>query len=432
LERLDLARGEPVMGRSDDRLKGRSDDRLGGRPAGRLDELLPAELYASLVELRRDLHRHPELAFEERWTSARLIEALELFAPRSVERVGETGVVARIAGEDPGAPVVAVRGDIDALPIQEETGLEWSSQNPGVMHACGHDVHATWAVGAGALLARRPARGDVLVVLQPAEEVGLGAAQILGSGVLEDARAIFGAHVDRRFEVGEVAIDPGPVGAATDEFTIELVGRGGHGARPHLGRDPVVAGSALVVALQTIVARRVAPGTPAVVTVGSFQAGSAPNVISGRARLTGTLRALDPDVRAQLAHALEEVARGIASAHGVELELELRAGTPPVINDPTATSWARAAAVSLLGADAVKPLGAINMGGEDFAFYLERIAGCFARIGAREPGGEPLGAHTPQFLAAEESISVGAAWLAETARRASRSLAGARSELFST
>jgi hippurate hydrolase len=384
--------------------------------------LLPGDLYATLVALRRDLHRHPELSFEERETAQRLIRALELFAPVTIERVGETGLVARFAGEDRGAPVVAVRGDIDALPIQEDTGLEWSSLNPGVMHACGHDVHATWAVGAGALLARQPAHGDVLVVLQPAEEVGLGASEILGSGLLDDVRAIFGGHVDRRFAVGEVVTQEGSVGAATDEFFIELIGHGGHGARPNLARDPVVAGSALVMALQTIVSRRVDPGAPAVVTVGTFQAGTAPNVIPGRASLTGTLRAMDPDTRALLAHEVDEIVRGIAAAHGVGVELELREGTPPVINDPRATAWARSAAEALLGEDAIKPLGAVNMGGEDFAFYLERIPGCFARVGAREPGGQLIGAHTPHFLAAEESIAVGSAWLAEAARRASLAL----------
>ncbi|HVS65203.1 MAG TPA: M20 family metallopeptidase [Thermoanaerobaculia bacterium] len=389
----------------------------------RFVELLGAELYSTLVALRRDLHRHPELSFEERRTAQRLVTALEGFSPRSIERVGETGVVARFAGEDARAPAVAVRGDIDALPIQEETGLEWGSEVPGVMHACGHDVHATWAVGAGALLARRPAGGDVLVVLQPAEEVGQGAAEILRSGLLDGVRAIFGGHVDRRFEVGEVVTQEGSVGAATDEFFVELVGRGGHGARPHLGRDPVVAGSALVTALQTIVSRRIEPGAPAVVTVGTFRAGTATNVIPSRAHLSGTLRAMDPATRALLARDVEEVARGIAAAHGVELELKVREGTPAVINDPAATAWARSAAEGLLGAEAIKPLGTINMGGEDFAFYLERIPGCFARIGAREPGGEPIGAHTPRFVAAEESIAVGAAWLAETARLASKALA---------
>jgi amidohydrolase len=390
------------------------------------ERLVPADVWAELVALRRDLHRHPELSFEEHRTAERLVAALEPSAPAIIERVAGTGVVARFAGTDRGAPAVAVRGDIDALPIQEETGLEWASTRPGVMHACGHDVHATWAVGAGALLARRPARGDVLVVLQPAEETGLGARAILDSGLLDGVQAIFGGHVDRRFEVGEVVAQEGPLGAATDEFFVELLGRGGHGARPHLGRDPVVAGSALVAALQTVVARRVDPGAPAVVTVGTFQAGSAPNVIPERARLSGTLRATSPATRAELARSVEEITRGVAAAYGVEVALEVRAGTPPVINDARAAEWARQAAREVLGPDALRPLGAVNMGGEDFAFYQERMPGCFLRVGAREPGGEPLGAHTSTFVAAEESIAVGAAVLAEAARRASAALSNER------
>ncbi|HVS14080.1 MAG TPA: M20 family metallopeptidase [Thermoanaerobaculia bacterium] len=388
------------------------------------ERLVPSAVYAELVALRRDLHRHPELSSEEHRTAQRLVAALEPLRPAAIERVGATGVVARFAGRDHGAPAVAVRGDIDALPIQEETGLEWSSTRPGVMHACGHDVHATWAVGAGALLAARPARGDVLVVLQPAEETGLGARAILDSGALDAVGAIFGAHVDRRFEVGEVVAQEGPLGAATDEFFVELLGRGGHGARPHLGRDPVVAGAALVGTLQTLVSRRIDPGAPAVVTVGTFQAGSAPNVIPERARLSGTLRAMDPGTRAQLARELEEMARGIGAAYGVGVVLELREGTPPVVNDARATAWARRAACDLLGPEALRPLGAVNMGGEDFAFYQERMPGCFLRVGAREPGGEPVGAHHPKFVAAEESIAVGAALLAEAARRASEELEG--------
>jgi hippurate hydrolase len=291
------------------------------------------------------------------------------------------------------------------------------------MHACGHDVHASWAVGAAHLLAERPAAGDVLIVLQPAEETGAGAAAILETGALDGVAAIFGAHVDRRFAVGEVVAQPGPLAAAADTFAIELLGRGAHGARPHESADPVVGAAALVSALQTIVARRVNPAVPAVVTVATLRAGTAPNVIAERASLGGTLRAVDPETRALLAAEVRRIADGIAAAHGLTATVTIELGPPPIVNPERPAAWARTAAESLLGAAAIVPLGITNMGGEDFAYYMERIPGCFLRIGAREPGGAPIAAHTPQFHAAEASLFVGAAVLAETARVASAALA---------
>ena len=385
-----------------------------------LIQLFSDGLKARLLALREELHRHPELSFEERETTRRLSSALAELGIEDISYLEPTGLIARVPGRDRSRPPVAVRGDIDALPIQEATGLAFASVNDGVMHACGHDVHASWAVGAAALLLERPAECDVLVVLQPAEETGRGAPVVLQSGQLEGCRAIVGGHVDRRFEVGEVVAQSGPLGAATDEFTIHVVGRGGHGARPQLCRDPVFAASAIVCGLQSIVSRRIDPGEPAVVTVGSFHAGSAPNVIPDRAELTGTLRSMSPDTRQQLAEGVHEIAAEIAAAHRVRADVEIRRGTPPVINDEAVSAQARAAAVELLGESAVVPLGQVNMGGEDFAFYSECMPATFLRIGAREPGGEPVGAHTPGFYAASEAILVGAAVLAETARRCSR------------
>jgi hippurate hydrolase len=250
-----------------------------------------------LLALRRDLHQHPELSFEEEHTALRLHNELSELEPVHLERVARTGIVARIKGQSAESPVVAIRGDIDALPIDEDSGLAFSSQNQGVMHACGHDVHATWAVGAAHLLSHKPAKGDVLVVLQPAEETGEGAAAILETGALEGTAAIFGAHVDRRFALGEVVADVGPLAAASDTFTIELTGSGAHGARPHEAADPIVAAGGLISALQTIVSRRLNPAHSAVVTVGSIHAGTAPNVIPDVATLSGTLRAVDPATR---------------------------------------------------------------------------------------------------------------------------------------
>jgi len=385
--------------------------------------LFTSEARAALSALRRDLHQHPELAFAESRTAAVLERELATLSPVSIARVAGTGVVARMRGRTPGAPVVAVRGDIDALPIQEATGLPFASANAGVMHACGHDVHAAWAVGAARLLAGQPAEGDVLVVLQPAEETGKGAAALLASGALDEVAAIFGGHVDRRFEVGQVVAQPGSLAAAADVFEIELAGRGAHGARPHESADPIVCAAAIISALQTIVARRVNPSTPAVVTVATMHAGQAPNVIPERATLSGTLRAVDKDTRQLLGTSVRQLAEGIAAAHGLVATVNLTLGPPPIVNPETPVMWARAAVESLLGADALVPLGITNMAGEDFAYYMERMPGCFMRIGARLPGEPVIAAHTPQFHAAEESLFVGAAVLAETARVASAALA---------
>ena len=385
--------------------------------------LFAPALAADLVALRRDLHRHPELSWQESRTAGALEAALATLGIGDARRVLETAVVARVPGRVRGAPVVAVRGDIDALPIQEDTGLPFASGTTGVMHACGHDVHATWAVGAAALLRARPAEGDVLVVLQPAEEQGAGAAAVVASGALDEARAIFGAHVDRRFAVGQVVADAGPVNASADTFEIVLRGAGAHGARPHESADPIVALAALVSALQTLVSRRLDPAQPGVVTVGAVHAGEAPNVIPEHAMLRGTVRATTPAARALLTGELRRLAEQVAAAYGVGAAVTFGDGTPPVVNDARATAWARSAAERLLGADQVVPFGTTNMGGEDFAFYLERMPGCFLRIGAREPGGERIAAHSPRFHAAEESIFIGAAVLAEAARVASAALA---------
>ena len=386
-------------------------------------DLFPADARDALVTLRRDLHEHPELSFAERRTCERLHAALAPLDTRRLDRVAETGLVARIRGRDPAAPLVAVRGDIDALPIQEATGLPFASRTPNVMHACGHDVHASWAVGAAYLLAMTPAQGDVLVVLQPAEETGRGAAAVLESGALDDVRAIFGGHVDRRFAVGQVVAEAGPLAAAADTFRIELTGRGGHGARPQEGADPIVAAAALVGALQTIVSRRLDPARAAVVTVGTIHAGSAPNVIPDSAVLEGTLRAVDADTRQTLHEEMRRLAGTLAGAYGVSARVAIDLGPPPIVNPPEAAAWARTATVAVLGQQALTPLGTLNMGGEDFAYYMERIPGCFLRIGAREAGGEPIPAHSARFYAAEESLFIGAAVLAETARVASKAVA---------
>jgi len=377
---------------------------------------------SSLLVLRRALHQHPELSNHEHATADRLVAALHANGVTNIQRVAGTGIVARLPGRDGAAPLAALRGDIDALPIEERTGLSFASQVPGVMHACGHDVHASWMIGAAIDLLREPAAGDVLLVLQPAEEVGAGARAIIASGALNGVAAIFGGHVDRRFLVGEVIAEAGPLAASADSYTIELHGRGAHGARPHEANDPVVAAAAVIMALQTIVSRRIDPSRPAVCTVGSIHAGVADNVIPETATMTGTLRAMDAPTRARLASELTRLATEVAMAHRVQAVVTIGHGTPPIVNPPREAAWARQATVAVLGDGAVVPFGITNMGGEDFAFYLERMPGCFLRFGARGPDEPQTAAHSPMFDVAEGTILVGSVVLASCARTASRAL----------
>jgi len=409
-------------------VKHSSDINLGDVPDS-VAALYPAPTIDALLALRRDLHRHPELSLHEERTATQIEAQLAALGITDVSRVAGTGIVARIPGSDAARrsdiPPVAIRGDIDALPIHEETGFDWASETPGVMHACGHDVHASWAVAAAGLLVATPAPGDVLVVFQPAEEIGTGAWAILESGVLDGVRAMFGGHADRRFAVGEAVVQPGPLAAASDLFEIELIGRAAHGGRPHEGDDPIVVMASLVLSLQTIVSRRINPAWPAVISIGTISAGTAPNIIPERAAISGTIRTQITAVREQIHEELERLVQGTAAAHGLTAEFRLKAGAPPVINSDRGAKWAHTAATSVLGEAGIVPLGYANMASEDFGCYLERMDGCFMRVGARETGGEFIPGHAPNFYAADAAIFVGAAVFAESARVASAELADA-------
>lgn len=388
----------------------------------KIERLFSRDVQRRLLRLRQDIHMSPELSFQEEKTASRLADELALLQPAQLERIAGTAVAARFRGQDSSAPLVAIRGDIDALPIQEATNLEFASTTTGVMHACGHDVHATWIVGAATLLSDNPALGDVLLILQPAEEIGKGALAVLDSGILDGVSAIFGAHVDRRFTIGQIVAESGPIAASTDTFQIELIGSGAHGARPHESADPIVGASALINALQTIVSRRLNPDQPGVVSIGIVNAGTAPNIIPDRAELSGTLRATNQETRRFLQEEVRRIVERSSEVYRLKARIKIINGTPAAINHDEPTRWARQAVSNLLGKKAIVPLGLRNMGGEDFAYYLERIPGCFLRVGAREMGGKPISAHSPTFFASAESIFIGAAVLAETARIASASL----------
>ncbi|MFQ6045305.1 MAG: M20 family metallopeptidase [Gemmatimonadales bacterium] len=377
------------------------------------------ELLDRVIAIRRDLHRHPELAWQEYRTAERIEHALEDMEIAH-RRVAETGVVAELPGEGSG-PCVALRADIDALPITEETGLPFASENEGVMHACGHDGHTAMLLGAAELLRdgdlARPAR----LLFQPAEERGTGASAMIEAGALENVAVIFGMHLDRNYPLGTLVIAEGPVNASTDGFAITVEGQDAHAARPQEGIDAVVVGSAIVGALQTITSREINPADPAVVTVGRFEAGTAGNVIARRAKLEGTLRAQTGDMRERLQEAVRRIADSVARAHRADVTVEFLEGTPPVVNSAEMVALAREAARRIEGATVLQQLAYANMGAEDFGFYLERVEGCYIRLGGGFTDRESPPAHSSRFDFDERALAFGAQWLAEVAR-----VAGAR------
>jgi hippurate hydrolase len=332
--------------------------------------------------------------------------------------VAGTGIVAEIPGEADG-PYVALRADMDALPIIEETGLPFSSCTEGVMHACGHDGHTSMLLGAASLLAGQDdLPTPVRLIFQPAEETGEGAKAMMDAGVLENVGMIFGGHVDRHFPVGSVAVTDGAVNASSDRFTIMITGRGGHAARPHETVDAVVVGSLMVISLQTIVSREVNPAHPSVVTVGRFDAGTAANVIAGQAQLQGSIRAQDQEVRDSLHRSIERMAKSIGQLHGAAVEVSIDLGTPVVFNRPECTSFARQAAAEAVGADRILEFDTANMGGEDFGYYLEHVPGCYVRFGTAREGVEQYPAHSSKFDFDEAALAVGAAYYHAVARAA--------------
>ncbi|MGH7557203.1 MAG: M20 metallopeptidase family protein [Gemmatimonadota bacterium] len=384
-------------------------------PAG--SRPIPVELLGRVVSVRRAIHRQPETSWNETGTAGRIERHLSELGlePR---RLCGTGVLADVGGAGDG-PVIALRADIDALPIAEETGLPFASEKPGAMHACGHDGHTAMLLGAAELLAGDAPPGPVRLIFQPAEEVGTGAKALIEAGVLEGVAAIFGGHLDIHFPAGMIFVTPGPVAASTDMIRIRITGRGGHAARPHEAVDAVVVASHLVLALQHVVSRGVDPAEAAVVTVGFLQAGEVANAIAGTALLEGSIRAFKTDVRERLLAETERIARATAALHGAAADVEIEHGTPPVINDERATGLARRAAERVVGPERVAPLPGANMAGEDFSFYQECVPGCYVRFGAR-PSGPAHPNHSSRFDFDEAALGWGAAWLAEVARVAGR------------
>jgi amidohydrolase len=367
-----------------------------------------AALTEQVVAWRRHLHRNPELSHEERGTARFIAETLEGLGGLEIERPSDTGVVARLRTGRPGR-TLAIRADIDALPIREESGVDYASERDGVMHACGHDGHAAMLLGAAAELAERAGEltGEVRFLFQPAEEVPPGGAELLvAGGALDGVDLVTGCHLWTPLPCGEVAVRPGPAMAAADFFTLAITGQGGHAAIPHTATDTVAVAAQVVANLQHVVARRVDPLRSAVLSVGTFHAGDAPNVLPGRAELSGTVRTFDPELRARMPELLEDVARGVTSAHGAGYELDYRMAYRPVVNDPEVAELVAGALAGVEGA-ALADLAPI-MGGDDFSAYQAEVPGCYFFVGA---GSEEAGAvwphHHPRFRIDERALELG-------------------------
>jgi amidohydrolase len=367
--------------------------------------------FAKMVEWRRYLHRNPELSYEERRTAAWIAEKLSGFGCEVTTGIGGGhGVMAVIRGGKPG-PVIALRADIDALPIQDEKNCDYRSTVPGVMHACGHDGHTAALLGVAAYYSgiQSELAGERRLLFQPAEEVSPGGAVgMIAAGVLDGVDAIYGVHLWSPIPYGKTASKAGPLMAAADEYTVEIIGKGGHGALPHETIDTVVIGSALVQALQTIVSRSVDPLAPSVVTVGSIHAGTTANVIAERCELKGTVRTFDEGIRGRIKERLAALVEQTCAMHGASGKLDYRDGYPAVVNDERETARFFEVAAEAFGSESVEVAPPI-MAGEDYAYYLQRIPGCFMFVGAGNPDCEAVYPHHhPKFDIDERAMLMSA------------------------
>lgn len=368
-------------------------------------------LQQHLVEWRRGLHQRPELGFREQLTAEFIAQKLQEWGIEHQTEIAQTGIVATIAGTKPG-PVLAIRADMDALPIQEENKVPYRSQHDGVMHACGHDGHVTILLGTAHYLAqhRNEFTGTVKLIFQPAEEGPGGAKPMVEAGVLQNPQvdAIIGLHLWNNLPLGTVGVRSGPLMAAVEIFRCTIFGKGGHGAIPHQTIDSVVVSAQIVNALQTIVARNVNPLQSAVVTIGELHAGTAHNVIADTARMSGTVRYFDPMFENFFEQRLEQVIAGVCQSHGAKYELDYQRLYPPVINDEAIAELVRSVAKTVVET----PVGIVpecqTMGGEDMSFFLQAVPGCYFFLGSANPAKDlAYPHHHPRFNFDETALGMG-------------------------
>jgi len=381
------------------------------------DAIAP-EIAARAIEIRRDIHRFPELGFEEERTAG-IIEAELSALAIEHRRIAKTGVVGVIRGALPGK-VAALRADMDALPVTERSGEPFSSEVGGKMHACGHDAHTAMLLGAARVLqsSRHRLEGSVVLLFQPAEEGPGGALPMIEAGAMDDPKvdAVAMLHVDYRLPTGSIGFTPGVCNAAADEFYITVEGKGGHGSAPHTTLDTIPCAAAMVLALQNIAARETDPFKSVVVTVGTIEGGYRNNIIADRVKMSGTFRSQDPQIREALEGRARRILDGIASAYQTTVDLKVIYGYPPVYNDPTlVTTFER-----YLGEryEQLKfQVPAMSMGGEDFAYFAQRVPGVLVRLGIyNEARGSVHPAHSPQFRVDEDALAHGIETLVAFAR----------------
>lgn len=370
-----------------------------------------------LIDFRRAVHRNPELSFREHRTTDRIVERLQAAGLHPV-RLTPTGCYVDI-GQGPIA--VALRADIDALPIQEETGLEFASAHEGVMHACGHDIHQTVMLGVALTLAdldaTSPLAGTVRIIFQPAEEkLPGGALACIEQGALKGVPRAFALHCEPKVDVGQVGTRIGPITSATDTIKLQVEGRGGHTSRPHLTEDLIFAMSQIAINVPAVLSRNIDARAGVLVVWGQIEAGVAPNAIPGSGYMAGTMRCLDADAWYRAGEMLDRVVEQVAAPYGVEVELEHVPGVPPVVNTETETTLLENAARAELGEDSVV-LVEQSMGGEDFAWMLQEVPGSMMRLGTRVPGGITYDLHRPDYIADERAIECGVRVMAATALR---------------
>lgn len=363
-----------------------------------------------VVSLRRELHRWPELGFEEHETAARVGGILRDAGLEVRTGLAQTGVLGVLRGGRPGRTLL-VRADMDALPVQEASGRPHGSAVPGKMHACGHDGHTAMAATLARVLARQRDQlsGNVVFAFQPAEETTGGADLMIRQGALDDPKvdAVMGIHLANTLLVGQVSVQAGPITAATDGFLLTITGRGGHAARPHLSVDSVAVAFQVGSALHTLMTRERSPAQPAVLTVGSIHGGTAGNVIAERVKMNGTLRTYDPALRVSLKRRLGEMVSGIASAMRAQATFEWGEGYPPTVNDPAMASLVSRAAAQTVGEQNLVPHEA-SLGGDDMAYFCAAVPGCYFRVGSANPG-KDLDAphHSPRFDFDEAALTIG-------------------------
>lgn len=378
---------------------------------------LAKTLTPRLIEIRRHLHSHPELSGQEQQTSAYVAGVLSSAGLQVQQAVGKLGVVGEIQGQGTDPRLLAIRTDMDALPIQEMTGLDFASKQPGVMHACGHDVHTTVGLGTAMVLAElaKELPGTVRFLFQPAEEVAQGARWMVADGVMEKVNAILSLHVFPSIPAGTIAVRYGALTAAADDLEITIVGESGHGARPHEAIDAIWIAAQVITSLQQAISRTQNPLRPVVLTIGQISGGRAPNVIADQVHLHGTVRSLDPQTSAKLPDWVEGIVASICQPYGARYHVNYKRGVPSVLNAPELSQLIEGAAEEALGREHVQILPEPSLGAEDFALYLNHAPGAMFRLGVgyHDQPNYPL--HHPQFDVDESAIQVGVITLAYSA-----------------